>query len=385
MRPLATGITLLLLMALAVPASASQMVRGRLFWVKDPTRGDDPARRRITVIGKEGAPGDGDTIVGDPTAADGGGAFVQIVANGGVGSQVETYPMPARGWRRFPARVSKPLLGYRYVDRAGSAGPVRSAVIKAEEGKFVLKVRIVGSRAPASEPLVGIVPPNPGVSGGALLAISNGDTYCVAFGGAAGGRVRNKPPTPPHDRLFRVDDTHSQPTTEAGCPNTVEPDAFNVLQVFEDADAASHPDLPCVEVANWIALSTPPDLDLGTARLQSSDLDAPDPTGDEIRSLLFAGTLSNFNLVNDIGRTLCSFVSTWDPPLKPLWTVEAPELSPTDDTAVSQNQCENDGYAAFDMCTQQQDALLAAAEPTIPPQDLSDDRDDYPDYTVPEP
>jgi hypothetical protein len=35
---------------------------------------------------------------------------------------------------------------------------------------------------------VSVVPPNPGDDGGFILALTGGHTYCVSFGGAAGGR-----------------------------------------------------------------------------------------------------------------------------------------------------------------------------------------------------
>ena len=34
---------------------------------------------------------------------------------------------------------------------------------------------------------IGVVPPNPGNDGGFILSLNGGDSYCVGFGGAAGG------------------------------------------------------------------------------------------------------------------------------------------------------------------------------------------------------
>ncbi len=204
----------------SAPSSANhQMVLGKLFLVKDPTSGIDPLRRRIVVVGKELAPGDGDTIVGDPTAGLGGGAFVEIVANNGPANQSEIYSMPASGWKRIPTDVSKPLVGYGYADRApGTHGPVRRAVIKkTPTGRFVVKLILVGANGPGPQPHINIVPPDPGTDGGATLTINNGDSYCVMFGEEAGGRVLNKPPTSPHDEVFRVASILTVPTAEAGC------------------------------------------------------------------------------------------------------------------------------------------------------------------------
>jgi hypothetical protein len=43
-------------------------------------------------------------------------------------------------------------------------------------------VQIQGKYGP-----VNVVPPNPGDDGGFILTLTGGNTYCVGFGGAAGG------------------------------------------------------------------------------------------------------------------------------------------------------------------------------------------------------
>src|SRR5262245_47927557 len=99
MRPFGTLVPVAIAVALGLSALAyadQLVVRGQFFLVKDPSA--NPARRRIAVVGKELAPGDGDTLVGDPTDPGTGGAFLEIAANGDI-LQSEIYSMPAAGWK----------------------------------------------------------------------------------------------------------------------------------------------------------------------------------------------------------------------------------------------------------------------------------------------
>jgi hypothetical protein len=68
---------------------------------------------------------------------------------------------------------------------------------------------------------VDVVPPAPGTDGGLIFTIPGGATYCVNFGGAAGGAVVNAPATGGLQYLqtFKITSTLAAPTNEgAGCP-----------------------------------------------------------------------------------------------------------------------------------------------------------------------
>jgi hypothetical protein len=82
-------------------------------------------------------------LVGGPTV-DGGTAVVETNASG------LSTPLPAGGWRATRN-------GYRYADRDGVNGPVRSvAISRNARGTFGIKIVMSGEDAPLS-----IVPPNP--------------------------------------------------------------------------------------------------------------------------------------------------------------------------------------------------------------------------------
>jgi hypothetical protein len=172
-------------------------VLGRLFLVADPDAAD-PGLRRIRVIGRE--PSGAGTIVGDPTAS---GGQVFVAANDDVQPPEEgqTFPLPAPRWSARPT-------GFLYRDPTGLDGAVRLAAIRDDGRAFQVKV-VIGPRAPFTIP---VVPPPAGTDGGATLTLHGGDSYCVRFGGAGGGRVRNLT-TPAGGRIFRV----ARATAEAGC------------------------------------------------------------------------------------------------------------------------------------------------------------------------
>src|SRR5262249_43930735 len=96
--------------------------------------------------------------------------------------------------------------GFRYRATTGAAGPTQSAALKrSSAGTLSLKIVLSGRLA-----TVGVVPPNPGTDGGLSLMLGAGDTYCVAFGGAAGGVVADDGAA-----LFQV----RRPTSAPGCPS----------------------------------------------------------------------------------------------------------------------------------------------------------------------
>ncbi|TMQ05528.1 MAG: hypothetical protein E6J90_28695 [Deltaproteobacteria bacterium] len=152
--------------------------------------------------------------------------------------------------------------------------------------------------------------------------------------------------------------------------------------MFEETDASSRPTPACTDVANWITSDSfdPWGLDYGTYSLESANLPASSVSPSEIRAALFVGSLVSFNMVSDEGKTLCSFVSTWDAPMKSSWIVETPPLTPIGDTPADA-PCDNGWAGSMAECEAEEDILLQAAEPEVPPQDTSDLQLD-PDYII---
>lgn len=199
------------LAAVAAPAiAADQIILGKSLLVTDPQPGVDATKRQIIVFGKElSSP---DTLNGDPLAA---GATVEVIANG-TASSSQTFSMPAGvfngawGWRA----LGNPTFGYLYKDLVGMNGPVKLAFIKkVPAGHFLVKVLLKGSLG-----AINVLPPASGTDGGMRFNITGGDSYCVNFGGPAGGMVKNAPAMGIANKLFKVVSTATAPTVEAGCP-----------------------------------------------------------------------------------------------------------------------------------------------------------------------
>src|SRR5262249_45884454 len=121
----------------------------------------------------------------------------------------------------------------------------------------------------------------------------------------------------------------------------------------------------------------------GDNSLESANLDWDDVTPSDIHDNLYNGTLVSFNMVSADGETLCSFVSTWDDPMKSQWIVETPDSTPVDNTPDAENPCDNGWQGSLSLCAAQEEQRLADAEGSIPPQDTSDPRDVVDDYIVP--
>jgi hypothetical protein len=198
-------------------AFAAQPVLGRSFVLTDPQPNVAADRRSIVVYGRESATDD--TLKGDPIAS---GASVQVFANG-ANSTTQTYSLPAgaysgAGWGWRP--IGNPAIGYVYRDPRGVQGPVTEAIVeRAPNNTFTIKVTIKGSVGPGPQPHIVVVPPSPGTDGGMRFTINgaSGDTYCVYFGGAAGGQVTNAPIASDPDKTFRIVSSARFPTSETSC------------------------------------------------------------------------------------------------------------------------------------------------------------------------
>lgn len=212
---LVTGLAaaLLLLAAGARVRAATQLILGAKLDVRSPNAAD-PSRRSINVYGYErrGSP---NYPVGDPTVD---GGTLRVIARGTTSAYDETFVLPAAGWKATFKLHDWPVYKGFVFSNATTGGPVRSLSIKSsgwqspegtpppevpDPGQFRLKIRLLGHDAPLA-----VAPPNPGTDGGVILTLGTGDTYCVAFGGSAGGAILTNTAT-----RFAV----KAPTAE-GCP-----------------------------------------------------------------------------------------------------------------------------------------------------------------------
>jgi hypothetical protein len=181
------------LTALSAWSQTLYLVVGKKLAVRDGSGGTDPTRRRVVVaVQQQAAPLDG-----DPTAH---GASFAIE----VGTVHQIWSLPASNWRAIRS-------GFSYADSPGQYGPVRRLKIRHDaHDVFSIKAALSSAKAPLD-----VVPPNPGVDGGiAVIMQDSGQTYCVWYGGIAGGTVRND-----GGRLFEV----RNPTAAGECPSDATP------------------------------------------------------------------------------------------------------------------------------------------------------------------
>ena len=187
--------------------AATQVIAGKRLMVQDPTGTED--RRKVILDGRE-APAAA-TVVGDPSA---GGATLRLVTSGLTLSDV-TYTLAAAGWRPIPG-------GFVYSGPT-TGDPVKKVTVR-KSAAGVFRLRVVASGRIGSLPL-DVVQPDAATDGGVILTITGGDTYCVSFGGAAGGTLSTSA-----DR-FRI----TNPTAEAGCPVFGPPQPVAILGYAGDA------------------------------------------------------------------------------------------------------------------------------------------------------
>jgi hypothetical protein len=193
-----SALTVALYALTGLAGAADQTILGRSLIVKNP---GSPDRRKITSSAKESA--SPNTVVGDPTLS-GGGAVLTVIANG-VNPTSQSFNLPQGidlSGKSFWS--TNGVGGFKYRDRKGEQGAVRSVSMrKTEGGNFMIKVVIRGQNGP-----VNVVPPNPGTDGFVTLEITGGDRYCVQYG--VDGKVSNN-----GTKLFKV----KRPKLQ-GCPGT---------------------------------------------------------------------------------------------------------------------------------------------------------------------
>lgn len=207
------ALTLVLLLLAGSARAATQTILGGTLSLRGSADGN-PTRRRGLVIAYEDV-GTPNLVLGDPTIA---GATLRLVVRGDAGTTEQTFDLPAAGWNAYITRHDWPVYkGFRYTNFT-TGGAVRSITIERggfsspegtpppvdpKPGEFRMRITLVGLDGPFD-----VGPPNPGTEGGIELVLGGGDTYCVAFGGAAGGTVRKNT-----SRTFLI----RKPLAE-GCP-----------------------------------------------------------------------------------------------------------------------------------------------------------------------
>jgi hypothetical protein len=115
-----------------------------------------------------------------PTA---GGATLNVKVDG----TAQCFDLPASGWTEV-----SPIGKFRYKDRTGAHGPVRSALLSTFAHTFTFNVKIAGTAA-----TLALAPPNPGVEVDGTLSLAGLATYCSS---SAGGSIRTNT-----ERDFRVE------------------------------------------------------------------------------------------------------------------------------------------------------------------------------------
>jgi hypothetical protein len=150
------------------PPPADQMLPLQVLAVKNPSP-FDPTRRRVTYVAKSFAHALV-SVGGDPTV---GGATLNVQ----IDSESQCFSMPPSLWTRGSR-------SYRYSDKLGIYGPVKSALIKQTgSGRLQTKAVITGRNG-----AVTLVPPNPGTIGNTNFKVGGGGgSYCTT---TAGGTIK---------------------------------------------------------------------------------------------------------------------------------------------------------------------------------------------------
>jgi hypothetical protein len=174
--------------------AADQRILGKRITVGNPSV--DEADRSVVCLARESST-DIPALSGSPTM---GGATLHVSTTGGAASS-QTFVLGPVGWRATST-------GFRYAGPT-TGDPVRSVKLRrTPNGVVLLKVVLRGTTGTTD---LAVVPPNPGDAASLELELSQGDRYCVALGGAAGGN--------------EVSDTEAQwkivnATAEPPCPTT---------------------------------------------------------------------------------------------------------------------------------------------------------------------
>src|SRR5262245_59530228 len=151
-RPIAQRALVMLLLTAPAAGAADQQILGRKLLVGETT--GYGGRRVIIVQGKESPTTV--TLTGDVSLL---GATLEVIANGGSDS-VQTFSLPAAGWRTQASRI---LYGGLTAD-----DPVRRVILGQSGGGALLQATIKAATG------IQLVPPNPGEDGGLVLELGGG-------------------------------------------------------------------------------------------------------------------------------------------------------------------------------------------------------------------
>lgn len=158
MAPAATTTT-----TLAPASGRTAPISGALLKIRD----GDPANRSLLAVSRDRtvAPAHDPNGALDPTRS---GASLRVWSETGDGFD-GSYDLPATGWK--PIGRAGSSRGFRYADKPGAVGPVRTVVVK--DGvllKIVARGPLDVSLASAPDPI--------------RVGLTIGDlTYCASFGG----------------------------------------------------------------------------------------------------------------------------------------------------------------------------------------------------------
>lgn len=187
------GLCLVVAVSTGSARAAETLALGKSFVAKDPSFGVINEKRRVSAKGQ--TPADGVAIFVDPTVD---GATLTVETNDGA----QTFTLPGAGWS--PIRN-----GFGYTDADGEFGATKRLTAKTNsQGVLTLKVSLSGAHGPLA-----VLPPDPGTEAAVGLAIA-GETYCIHFGGVAGGVISND-----GNRKFRV----QHPVALGPCPSSMSP------------------------------------------------------------------------------------------------------------------------------------------------------------------
>ena len=181
-----------------VSSVEAQTILGNRFDLKE--KPGYPESRRLTVRAQESL--GPELVTGDPATN---GAVLQVIVNGATSSS-QTILIPAGPrWRGISQVTALDKGVWKYSESAfNRMTPVKGlSYARSSTGKFKLMLSMDGRYVPLE-----VGAPNPGTYAGIVLTIPNGPTYCVNFGGVAGGTIGR------NDIVgFRV----SKPTAEGTC------------------------------------------------------------------------------------------------------------------------------------------------------------------------
>ena len=219
------GSGLVLVLVAAGSGGADQQILGKRILLKDPKHvgnpsGVDPTKRKVLVIARE--VGSSATIFGDPMAD---GATLQIIANGATPSQQVVAIPSGSDWRVING-------GYKWTNLGTANIPVKIVIFKSSGDTFLLKILLDGN---LSGPGVSVLPPAGGTEDGLIFTVGGGgDTYCVSYGGPAGGKVIDAS-NPLFRKLHKIVGTAHAPMRKTDCPEVSPCNVEMIWGVYGDA------------------------------------------------------------------------------------------------------------------------------------------------------